>query len=119
MWSSSVWDGCKKAQTWFVVLVKFLRLPAETGMCCLLQPYSLSSCYFVQPPYYLEMMLGLLQHRWRAADSASTLELALPANTSRRSRLRLYVVPDFHKECRLAAIGTASICMFSMHAVPA
>ena len=54
-------------------------------------------------------MWGLLQTRQRAADGNQTLALALPANTSRRSRLPLLVLPDFHSGYWIAEIGIASI----------
>ena len=40
MCSGFGWDCYKKAQTRFVGLVKYLRLTAEPGAYCLLQPYS-------------------------------------------------------------------------------
>ena len=54
-------------------------------------------------------MSGPLQPRWRAADRTRSLAPALPANTSRRSRLLLLVLPGFHTGYRIAAIGIASI----------
>jgi hypothetical protein len=67
MCSGLGWDCYKKAQTWFVALVRCLRLTAEPGMYCLLQAYSLWFCYFVQRQYYLAMF-DLLQSRWKVAD---------------------------------------------------
>lgn len=67
MCSDCGWDYYKKAQTWFVGLVKYLYLTAEPGVDCLLLPYWFQFHYFVRGQNYVAMS-GLLQPRWRVAD---------------------------------------------------
>ena len=109
MYSGFGWDWYKKAQTWFVRPVKVLGLPAEPGAYCPSRPYSQLFHSFGQGPDWAAVMFGLFQPRRGVADEAQTLALALPANTSRRSRLPLLFVPDFHTGYWMAAIGIASI----------
>ena len=101
------WDWYKKAQTWFVGPVKGLGLPVEPGAYCLSRPYSQLFHSFGQGLDWAAM-LGLFQPRRRVADEAQTPVPALPANTSRRSRLPLLFVPDFHTGYWMAEIGNAS-----------
>ncbi len=82
-------------------------MTAEPGTYRLFQAYSDWFYYFAQRQI-LVTTFGLLLPHWRMADWDETLELALPANNSRHSRLPLYFVPDFHSWYRSAAIGIAS-----------
>jgi hypothetical protein len=108
MCSGFGWDCCKKARSWLVGPVKHLHLNAEPGTYCPFRPYWDWVDYFVQRQN-LVTMFALLLTRWGTADWDETLELALPANNSKHSRLPLYFVPDFHTWYQSAAIGIASI----------
>jgi hypothetical protein len=108
MYSGFGWDWYKKAQTWFVGLVKVLGLPAEPGAYCPSRLYSQLFHSFGQGPDWAAMF-GLFQPRRRVTDSVQIPVLAPPANISRRSRLPLLFVPDFHIGYWMAEIGIASI----------
>ena len=108
LFSGFGWYWYKKAQTWSVALGKYLHLTAAPGVYCLLQLYSSRFEHFVQRQNSVTMF-DLLKSRWMTADSAPALVLALPANTSRRSRLPLLALPYFHTGYRIAEIVIASI----------